>query len=242
MKKLLFITILIVYALTTFGQNNQQNQQNQNNQQNQKNQQNNQQNQWQNQDDQMNQNGQQNNQMNQNDQQNNRMNQNGQQNNQMSQQMKPGTLIEKTFVEIGSVKDIKVMIVSLKNLSTSATEKSIRIQYNAPANMKSDLKSDTKKEDLSAIIILDTAETASILTTFKTLLTTMATTRATYTELSYRCCRGGLEIDANYYVTGEKGWKVLFKLDRFEVPMTSDELNNFSTLLTKGQKIILEKK
>lgn len=115
-----------------------------------------------------------------------------------------GTLIEQQFVNVGTVKDLKIQVMIVKDLMSEKTVKALRIE----AVVKTSYGSDTK------IASLDADEIDGLIKSMKMLQTVFLSTRDVYTEIKFKS-RTGFVAGA-YYDEEAKKWGTFLKLEKYD--------------------------
>lgn len=115
---------------------------------------------------------------------------------------KDGTLIQKVFIEVGTIKGAEFKIIHYTDLVTGETLSSLRIEYETGGTY-----SDTK------IAALDSDEIEGLLKSLDIMQSKVfATIPLNYTEVSYRS-RGGFEAGC-FWSKGD--WSTYLKLEKFD--------------------------
>lgn len=115
-----------------------------------------------------------------------------------------GTLIEKTFIDVGKVKGLEIMVLKLKDLNSSKSLNALRFEY----VYKSSYSSDTKVKSL------DSDEIDGLVKTLKKLQEVFLTEREIYTEVSFKS-RTGFEAGA-FFDVDKKTWNAFIQVERFD--------------------------
>lgn len=93
----------------------------------------------------------------------------------------PNGLVEKTFTDVGKVKDIKIVIMAVKNLNANTTKNVLRIE----GETKSALTSETK------IALIDYDEIEGLVKAMNSVNSSFSNvTKSGYTEISYETKKG----------------------------------------------------
>ena len=131
-----------------------------------------------------------------------------------------GTLIQKTFVDIGKIKEVKIQIVILNNLINQESISGIRFSKTHKSSYSSDEK----------VAFLDPDEIDGLIKSINILKYKIFNSNPNnYSEVSFKS-RGG--VDAGCYYSKGK-WETYLKLEKYD----SDSYaflnqNDFSTLLS----------
>jgi hypothetical protein len=116
---------------------------------------------------------------------------------------KSGTLIEKKFIDIGSVKSVKVRVLRLTDLVSNARMSGVRLEYEHSGRLGSDTK----------IAFLDPDEVDGLLKSIDVLKSKVFISNPdSYTEVEFNS-RGGFEA-GGFFSKGE--WATFLKLERFD--------------------------
>lgn len=116
-----------------------------------------------------------------------------------------GTLIEKQFISLGSVKGVHAKVLKMKNLISGESKSSLRFEY----EYKTQYSSDTK------IASIDSDELDGLITSIKTLQTSVFNSiKETYTEVSYKS-RTGFEAGA-FFDSKTRLWKTYIQIDKYD--------------------------
>ena len=132
-----------------------------------------------------------------------------------------GTLIERQFLDIGTVKGVEVKVLKYKDLNTGNGKSALRFEF----KYKGSYSSATK------IASLDNDEIDGLVKSMKNLQTNVfPSTRDTYTEVTFRS-RTGFEAGA-YFSPDKSKWTAYAQLEKYDsdsmVFLTTDD---FMTLL-----------
>lgn len=116
---------------------------------------------------------------------------------------KSGTLIEKKFIDIGSLKSVKVRVLKLTDLVSNARMSGVRLEYDHSGRLGSDTK----------IAFLDPDEVDGLLKSIDVLKSKVFLSNPdSYTEVEFNS-RGGFEA-GGFFSKGE--WSTFLKLERFD--------------------------
>ena len=138
---------------------------------------------------------------------------------------KSGTLIEKKFGNIGTVKDVEVKVVRYKDLMTGEEIQALLLQYEVASSYSTDTKSAS----------LDSDEIDGLIKSIKMMQDNVFNTSpTTYTEVTYKS-RGGFEAGC----FSKKGdWSTYLKLEKFDgksyVFLKKDDFPELLVLLEKA--------
>lgn len=143
----------------------------------------------------------------------------------------PGVLIQREFVTIGTVKEIKVQILKIKNFSTDNTKSCLRFDYVYESKYSYDTK----------IGALDLDEIDALMVTLKKIRDEiLPNTQSNYTEFFF-ISRTGLEAGA-YYTPDKKKWTAYIQLEKYDknsmVYLSMQEFSELIKLVEQAQKII----
>jgi hypothetical protein len=135
---------------------------------------------------------------------------------------KSGTLIEKQFVDIGTIKKVKIQLLTITDMIASAKISGVRMEYVSSGRYTSDTK----------VTFLDSDEVDGLIKSINILKTrVLNSTRDNYTEIVFRS-RSGFEA-GGYFSEGK--WTTFVKLERFDkdsyVFMTPDDFDGLLMLL-----------
>ncbi|SHL14292.1 hypothetical protein SAMN05444266_102190 [Chitinophaga jiangningensis] len=116
---------------------------------------------------------------------------------------KSGSLIQKQFIDIGSLRGCQIKVVQLTDLIGGETTKAVRFEYIYPGAYSSDTK----------IGILDIDEVDALIKSLNILKDkVIPTTPELYTEIAYKS-RGGFQ--AGCFIS-RKQWSSFLKLEQFD--------------------------
>lgn len=138
-----------------------------------------------------------------------------------------GTLIEKQFIDIGSVKGIQIRVLKLKDVISERSVSALRFEY----AVKSAYSTDTK------IASLDSDEIDGLVKSIRALQSTVfTTTRDVYTEVTFQS-RSGFQCGA-YYDAGKKGWTPYLQIEKYgksTVFISQEELAKILSLVEEAK-------
>lgn len=116
---------------------------------------------------------------------------------------KSGVLMQKEFVEIGTLKRCKIQVVYFTDLISNTKQSALKFEYEVASTYSSDTKAAT----------LDPDEVDGLMKSIKLMQDkVIPTTPANYTEVNYRS-RGGFE--AGCY-TSKGTWSTYLKLEKYD--------------------------
>ena len=116
---------------------------------------------------------------------------------------KEGSLIQKEFIQIGSLKGIKLSIMYITDLKTNEKLNALRFEYEYSGSYSTTTK----------IAVLDVDEVSALQTSIKFITDKIFPTAAqNYTEVAFKS-RGGFE--AGCY-SKEDSWKTYLQLDKYD--------------------------
>lgn len=138
---------------------------------------------------------------------------------------KAGTLMQKEFIDIGTIKGAKIQAMLLKDLITNSKSAAIRFEYESGGRYTS-----------TKIAVLDADEVDALLKSIRMLQTTVLTqAMPNYTEVSFRS-RGGFEAGC-YFSDGK--WSAYIKLEKYDkdsyVFLNSEDFGVLAGLLTDAK-------
>lgn len=116
---------------------------------------------------------------------------------------KAGALIQKEFVEIGSVKGAKISVIYFTDLITNTKQSALKFEYESAGKYSSDTK----------VAVLDADEVEGLIKSIKIIQEKIFPSTATnYTEVSFKS-RGGFDAGCFW----SKGtWSTYLKLEKFD--------------------------
>jgi hypothetical protein len=143
---------------------------------------------------------------------------------------KSGTLIEKQFVDIGSLKQVKVQLLIITDMIVGSKVSGVRLEYVASSRYSSDTK----------VTFLDSDEVDGLIKSITILKSrVLNSTRDNYTEIVFRS-RSGFEA-GGYFSEGK--WTTFVKLERFDkdsyVFMKPDDFDTLLGLLQQAKPRLL---
>jgi hypothetical protein len=116
---------------------------------------------------------------------------------------KSGTLFEKTFINVGTVKDVKVQVMVISDMMSNSKVSGVRFEVEKSTRYSSDTK----------VAFLDKDEVDGLIKSLGILKSSVLnTTRDSYTEVEFRS-RSGFSAGA-FYSDGK--WSAFMKLERFD--------------------------
>jgi hypothetical protein len=116
---------------------------------------------------------------------------------------KAGALIQKEFVEIGSVKDAKISVIYFTDLITSTKQSALKFEYESTGKYSSSTKA----------AVLDADEVDGLIKSIKIIQEKIFPSTATnYTEVSFKS-RGGFDAGC-YWSKGS--WSTYLKLEKYD--------------------------
>ena len=140
---------------------------------------------------------------------------------------KSGTLIEKKFIDIGKLKDVKVQVLVITDMMGNAKVSGVRFEIEKAGRYTSDTK----------VAFLDQDEVDGLVKSINILKTSvLGTTRDSYTEIAFRS-RSGFEAGAYF---GEGKWTTFMKLERFDkdsyVFLQPEDFDTLASLLQQAKQ------
>lgn len=116
---------------------------------------------------------------------------------------KAGALIQKEFVEIGSIKDAKIKVIYFTDLITNTKQSALKFEYESVGKYSSNTKA----------AVLDEDEVDGLIKSIKIIQDKVFPTTATnYTEVSFKS-RGGFDAGCFW----SKGtWSTYLKLEKYD--------------------------
>lgn len=116
---------------------------------------------------------------------------------------KAGTLMQKEFVEIGTVKKAKVQVLYYTDLISNIKKSALKFEYDVVTSYTTDTK----------VAILDVDEIDGLMKSIKLMQdNVMVTVPTNYTEVYYRS-RGGFEAGC---FTSKGAWSCYLKLEKYD--------------------------
>lgn len=140
---------------------------------------------------------------------------------------KSGTLIEKTFVDVGKLRDVAIKVLVITDLIEDTKMSGVRFEY----EHKTSYASDTK------LALLDPDEVDGLIKSINILQNRIFnTTKTDYTEVTFRS-RGGFEAGC-YYSKGD--WKTYLKLEKYDkdsfVFLNKEDFTTLLNLLNQAKQ------
>lgn len=142
---------------------------------------------------------------------------------------KAGTLIQKEFLDVGTVNKAKIKVIHYKDLISNETVSSVRFEYEVASSYSMDTK----------IASLDTDEIDGLIKSIKLMQEKVfVSTPTNYTEVTYKS-RGGFEAGC-YWSKGD--WATYLKLEKFDsksyVFLKKDDFPTLLSLLEKAKTML----
>jgi hypothetical protein len=142
---------------------------------------------------------------------------------------KAGTLIQKEFLDVGTIKKAEIKVIYYTDLISSETVSSVRFEYEVASSYSTDTK----------IASLDADEIDGLLKSIKMMQDKVFTSTPTnYTEVTYKS-RGGFEAGC-YWSKGD--WSTYLKLEKYDgksyVFLKKDDFPELLNLLEKAKTLI----
>lgn len=139
---------------------------------------------------------------------------------------KSGTLIQKVFLPIGTIKKCEIQVIEYTDLISNTKTKALKLTYDVVSSYSTDTKT----------AVLDTDEIDGLMKSIKLMQDkVMLTVPTDYTEVSFRS-RGGFE--AGCFVS-KGAWSSYLKLEKFDgksyVWIDKDDLTVFYDLLAQAK-------
>lgn len=143
---------------------------------------------------------------------------------------KSGTLIEKQFVDIGTIKGVKVQLLIITDMIASTKVSGLRMEYFASSRYTTDTK----------VTFLDSDEVDGLIKSINILKSkVLNSSRDNYTEIVFRS-RSGFEAGGYF---SEAKWTTFVKLERFDkdsyVFMKPEDFDSLLSLLQQARPRIL---
>lgn len=137
-----------------------------------------------------------------------------------------GTLIQKTFLDVGKVKKVEVQIVIFRNLINQESMSGVRFSKTHVSSYSSDEK----------IAFLDPDEVDGLIKSIKILESKIFNSKPmNYSEVSFKS-RGGFEAGCFY---SKESWKTYLKLEKYDndsyVYLSQNDFSTLLTILIKAQ-------
>lgn len=142
---------------------------------------------------------------------------------------KAGTLIQKEFLDVGTVSKAKISVIHYKDLISSETVSAVRFEYEVATSYSTDTK----------IASLDADEIDGLIKSIKLMQEKVfLSTPTNYTEVTYKS-RGGFEAGC-YWSKGD--WATYLKLEKFDsksyVFLKKDDFPILLSLLEKAKTML----
>jgi hypothetical protein len=139
---------------------------------------------------------------------------------------KSGTLIQKVFLPIGTIKKCEMQVIEYTDLISNTKTKALKLSYDVVSSYSTDTKT----------AVLDTDEIDGLMKSIKLMQDkVMLTVPTDYTEVSFKS-RGGFE--AGCFVS-KGAWSSYLKLEKFDgksyVWIDKDDLTTFYDLLAQAK-------
>jgi len=142
---------------------------------------------------------------------------------------KSGTLIEKEFVDVGTLKKAEIKVIHYTDLISNESVSALRFEYEVAGSYSSDTK----------IASLDADEIDGLIKSIKMMQESVFTSTPTYyTEVTYKS-RSGFEAGC-YWSKGD--WSTYLKLEKYDgksyVFLKKDDFPELLTLLEKAKTLM----
>jgi hypothetical protein len=142
---------------------------------------------------------------------------------------KAGTLIQKEFLDVGTIKRAKIIVIHCKDLISNETVSAVRFEYEVASSYSTDTK----------IASLDSDEIDGLIKSIKLMQEKVfVSTPTNYTEVTYKS-RGGFEA-GGYCSKGD--WVTYLKLERFDSKsylfLKKDDFPTLLSLLEKAKTML----
>lgn len=142
---------------------------------------------------------------------------------------KSGTLIEKEFLDVGTLKKAEIKVIHYTDLISNESVSALRFEYEVAGSYSSDTK----------IASLDADEIDGLIKSIKMMQEKVFTSSPTnYTEVTYKS-RGGFEAGC-YWSKGD--WATYLKLEKYDsksyVFLKKDDFPELLTLLEKVKTLM----
>ena len=139
---------------------------------------------------------------------------------------KSGTLIQKVFYTIGTIKKCELQVIEYTDLISNTKQKALKLSYDVVSSYSTDTKT----------AVLDTDEIDGLMKSIKLMQEkVMLTVPTEYTEVSFKS-RGGFE--AGCFVS-KGAWSSYLKLEKYDgksyVWIDKDDLTTFYDLLSQAK-------
>ena len=143
--------------------------------------------------------------------------------------LKAGTLIQKEFIDVGTINKLKVQVIHYTDLVSNETVSSVRFEYEVASSYSTDPK----------IASLDADEIDGLIKSIRMMQEKVfAMTPTNYTEVTYRS-RGGFEAGC-YWSKGD--WATYLKLEKYDgksyVFLKKDDFLALLALLEKAKTML----
>ncbi|WP_321281392.1 hypothetical protein [Marinifilum fragile] len=142
---------------------------------------------------------------------------------------KSGTLIEKEFIDVGTLKKAEIKIIHYSDLISNESVSALRFEYEVAGNYSSDTK----------IASLDADEIDGLIKSIKMIQEKVfASTPTNYTEVTFQS-RGGFEAGC-YWSNGD--WATYLKLEKYDgksyVFLKKDDFPKLLSLIEKAKTLM----
>ncbi len=142
---------------------------------------------------------------------------------------KAGTLIQKEFLDVGTIKKAEIKVIHYTDLISSETVSAVRFEYEVASSYSSDTK----------IASLDADEIDGLIKSIRMMQEKVfVLTPANYTEVTYKS-RGGFEAGC-YWSKGD--WATYLKLEKYDgksyVFLKKSDFPELLTLLEKAKTML----
>lgn len=142
---------------------------------------------------------------------------------------KSGTLIEKEFLDVGTLKKAEIKVIHYTDLISNESVSALRFEYEVASSYSSDTK----------VASLDADEIDGLIKSIKMMQEKVFTSSPTnYTEVTYKS-RGGFEAGC-YWSKGD--WATYLKLEKYDgksyVFLKKDDFPELLTLLEKAKTLM----
>ncbi len=142
---------------------------------------------------------------------------------------KAGTLIQKVFLDVGTIKKAEIKVIHYTDLVSSRTVSSLTFEHEVANSYSTDTK----------VASLDADEIDGLIKSIKMMQEKVFTSTPTnYTEVSYRS-RGGFEAGCYW---SKKDWQTYLKLEKYDsksyVFLKKDDFPELLSLLQKAKTML----
>jgi hypothetical protein len=142
---------------------------------------------------------------------------------------KAGTLIQKEFLEIGTINKTKIKVIHYKDFISNETVSAVRFEFDVASSYSTDTK----------IASLDADEIDGLIKSIKLIQDKVfVSVPANYTEVTYKS-RGGFEAGCYW---SKSDWAAFLKLEKFDsksyVFLKKDEFPSLLGLLEKAKTML----